>query len=470
MSTTTPQKRQRNREAPPLLETIPTAQGMPPREPHSWHTFPLGSKWFARFALALLALVPFHGFLTVFATNFGISYTVARLWTLAVLGAMSILAAYWLFRDAPLRHRLFTDYMPKVAFVYAVLVLVWAIRGVVLGSVGLPAAILGIFLDLRYIVFFLLIYMLSKYQHSLERRWLWVVLAGGIIVSVFAVLQYTVLPHDILTHVGYSAATIDPVETINDTPGYVRVFSFLRGPNALGAYLVVISTLLVVLRRWWARRLVWALALSVSLGALLFSFSRSAWIGTAVALGVIVVLHLRTKRQWYYALGLGVVGLIILMGLYGVTRHNIAVQNTLYHTSDASTARTSSNSQRLLAWRTAAKAVIRQPFGNGVGSAGPASVHNTKAPTKISENYYLQVAQETGWAGFLVYAMLLIAVAVTLWRQRDDTLSRALFASLLGLLVVSLFSHAWSDESLAFTWWGLAGLAIGQRVWRPLKP
>jgi hypothetical protein len=51
-----------------------------------------------------------------------------------------------------------------------------------------------------------------------------------------------------------------------------------------------------------------------------------------------------------------------------------------------------------------------------------------------------------------------------LWKRRSDPLALTLLASLVGICFVNLLSHAWTDDTLAYTWWGLAGIAIGTGV------
>ena len=36
----------------------------------------------------------------------------------------------------------------------------------------------------------------------------------------------------------------------------------------------------------------------------------------------------------------------------------------------------------------------------------------------------------------------------------------SLFGSLIGLTFINLLSHAWTDDTLAYVWWGLAGIAM----------
>jgi hypothetical protein len=66
-----------------------------------------------------------------------------------------------------------------------------------------------------------------------------------------------------------------------------------------------------------------------------------------------------------------------------------------------------------------------------------------------------------GWLGLAVFLAILAEVAYLLWQGRKDNLSLVLFAALLGITFINLLSHAWTDDTLAFIWWGLAALALG---------
>ena len=420
-------------------------------------------------AATIIGLVPFHAFLTVWGASFGLSYTLLRLWSTVVLVVLAAIVTVWLVKDKELRVWFSQSYLVVVTAVFIVLNLLSGARGVLLGNVSIEAFWFGLLLNVRYLIFFLAIVMLMKYSRWAWQRWVRIVLAAAIIVSAFAVLQYLVLPHDFLTHFGYGAATIEPLETINNNTEYIRIASTLRGPNPLGAYMLVIISLLVALWSWLHRKAVWGIVLGLCTGALIFSFSRSAWLGTALAVACVIIMRLRSRQQWR-RVGLISLGMIIITGVIFTSFHNSQLlQNLLYHTDDHSNVALSSNDQRSSALREGAKDVLNNPLGRGVGSAGPASTHNTVAPARLAENYYLQIGQELGWAGLFVYGALSVAVALQLWRQRRDLLTLGVLAAFAGLFVVNMLSHAWTDDTLAFTWWGLAGLVIGVGVWHKQK-
>ena len=98
-----------------------------------------------------------------------------------------------------------------------------------------------------------------------------------------------------------------------------------------------------------------------------------------------------------------------------------------------------------------------------MGIAGPASTHNNH-PAKIAENFYIQIGQETGVLGLVVFLVINIIVGYRLFLSRADTLSLLLFASLIGISLVNMVSHAWADDTLSLIWWAFAGVALSPKL------
>jgi len=195
------------------------------------------------------------------------------------------------------------------------------------------------------------------------------------------------------------------------------------------------------------------------------SFSRSAWIGCAVSLMYILALRLKTRKNWLWAGGIATAIAIILGFSFAALSNSKMVQNVLLHTESNSNIAEDSNDVRYSALRSTLHEVTHEPLGRGVGSAGPASVHNTKAKPRMAENYFLQITQETGWFGLFAYLAMLYVVGMQLWKLRDQKLAVGLFAAFIGVVVINMLSYAWTDDTLAFTWYGLAGLVLGTWVW-----
>ena len=197
---------------------------------------------------------------------------------------------------------------------------------------------------------------------------------------------------------------------------------------------------------------------------LFFSYSRSAWIGTVLSLGVLGGLLLGRRMARRQVLP-AVVSMVVVasVGLYFFGSKQ-SVQDTLLHTSSVSKSSQSSNAVRIKSIRNAAKDVWHNPLGRGPGTAGPASFRNVGHPVRIAENYYLQIGQEVGVLGILIFLAINLLVAQELWKQKAEPLAQILLASLVGITFVNMLSHAWADDTLSLLWWGLAGIAIAPGI------
>jgi O-antigen ligase len=416
----------------------------------------------------VIALLPFHAFLTVWlSSNFG-NYTAWRLWKEVLVFVASFGLVYLLSFDARVRHQMLGRKLFWLSGLYILVQLLWGLVAYKNDSVSLKAVALGTLLNIRFIVFFLTAWAVAIRTDRLERRWPRLLLWPAAVVVGFGLLQVFVLPVDFLRHFGYSAQTIEPFETINNNIHYIRYASTLRGANPLGAYLLLPICALALLlirypRQWnWAR----GLLLVGSIAMLVFSFSRAAWIGAVISV-MTVFLATRTIQWWQkYSKALVAVSVgVIFVVAFGVARlqHDARFQNYFLHTEHNSAIKTTSNDGHAAALRQGIDHIVHEPFGRGPGSSGPASIYN-KEPARIPENYFLQIGEETGWLGLGLFLAINGTVAYVLFLRRAAPLNLMLLASFVGLSFIALLSHVWTDDTLAYIWWGLAGAAVGMTV------
>jgi hypothetical protein len=420
--------------------------------------------WLANISVLMILLLPFHAFLTVWLSTFIGHYTALRLWKeyLLALGMMGVL---WLFiTDGKIRSHTLTRRLVWLMLAYIALTVIWGLLALNQHDVTAKALGYGLIVNLRFLLFFLMAWTVALRLARFRKRWEWLVLWPAAGVIAFGLLQIFVLPNDFLRHFGYGPATIQPIITINNNPHYVRFFSTLRGANPLGAYLVVPISLLTVLLVRKGRNWPHAVFLAAALVVLFFTFSRSAWIGAALSIVTILFLsHLAPRAQRLVALlALGI--LIIAVGIGIGYRHNTSFQNFVLHTQTNSAVPTTSDQGHLAALRAGLRDLSHHPLGYGPGTAGPASYYNTGHPVRIAENYYIQIGQEVGWLGLAMFLLINVGVGYLLLVRRDDPLALSLFASLIGLTFINLLSHAWTDDTLAYVWWGLAGIAMVTKV------
>jgi hypothetical protein len=416
--------------------------------------------WASGSVLLIMTLVPFHAFLTVWLSSLIGHYTALRLWDEVLLALAALVVLILLLIDHHMRSHTLPRRLVQLVLLYILVTLVCGLVAFKQQHVTEKSLGYGLIVDLRFLVFFLIAWSLSLRTKRLQDRWRGALLFPATLVVIFGLLQAFLLPTGFLHHFGYGPQTISPVETINHNQHYLRIMSTLRGANPLGAYLVIPISLLsvLILRGHGYRRykLLWAGAVLT----LFFSFSRSAWLGAIISIAIIAALSLRSNKMRRRLL-MAVSGFIVLAAVLTASLwHNVHFQNLVFHTQEGSSIKATSDEGHAAALRAGMHDMVHRPFGRGPGTAGPASIYNQPHGTRIAENYFIQIGQETGWLGLGLFLLINAGVGYLLWLRRGDPLALALFASLIGLSFINLLSHAWTDDTLAFIWWGLAGLSL----------
>jgi hypothetical protein len=406
----------------------------------------------------IIILIPFHAILTVWlADNFG-HYIAFRLWKEVLLVLITLGAVFLLISDHKVRSHTLTRRLVWLVLLYSLVQIIWGALAYKNHDVSAKALGFGLISNLRLPAFFLVTWAVALRTNRLHQKWQRRVLLPALIVITFGLIQVFLLPPDFLTHFGYGAGTIDPYETINNNEHYVRIISTMRGPNPLGAYLIVPISILAVLIKRGQKRWQEIALLVAALLVLFFSFSRSAWLGALISLSVVTFPMLKSHLLKPKTMSLVALSLVIIASLGFMFRDNARLQNIILHTEEHSTSKISSNDGHQDATTKGMRDIVKHPLGRGTGTSGPASFYNS--PTRIPENYFLQIGQETGLIGLTLFLLINAGVGYLLWLKRDDPLALSLFASLIGLSFVNLLSHAWTDDTIAYLWWGLAGIAM----------
>jgi len=191
--------------------------------------------------------------------------------------------------------------------------------------------------------------------------------------------------------------------------------------------------------------------------------SRSAWLG-AVATGIAMAAILLPRARlasWARRSIIPVVLVALVIGWGTLTIP--AVRLAIFHSSPGDSSLNEGSNDKH--WEATAKGiadVVRHPLGSGPGSAGPASFYNTSG-TNVSEDYYVQIAQEVGVFGLALFVAICWFTVRDIVRRIPDVLPAALLASFVGISLINILLHGWADDPLSITWWALAGLFIGKK-------
>ncbi len=422
--------------------------------------------WLVRVLLvafaAILILLPVHTFISNWGgATFG-SLLVWKVWPeLLMVAMLPFLLAYYHYRP-DVAKKLSKNWLTILIAAYIILNIGYG----VISHASQAAVIAGLLMNMRFVAILLLAQAIAYSDDTwvvAAKRWLepWLFVTT-ILLAVLAILQVTVIPRDFLTQFGYDKQTTTaPYLTVDEHPDALRAFATMRGPNPLGEYLILplILALLAMIRE--PRNLLAGLALGLGLVALVATGSRSAWLGLIVAAVALITASVPIKKL-LVGIAWAFVPVVSLTFVFFWVAANVpALRLAVFHSSVGDPTLTEGSVDKH--WQATTEGAVdvwQHPLGQGVGTAGPASFYNTSAGPKIPENYFVQIAQEMGFVGLGLFVLINFVVVYRLWRQRQQTWSRVLFASFIGLTVVNIFLHGWSDDPTSMTWWGIAGLFL----------
>lgn len=420
------------------------------------------------FALALSVYMPLHIFLSQWLSTYtgGLEVWKAAKDVILVLAVFPLL--FLAFKQGAFKSTFFKRFIILGAAYVAIYMLFLLFDR----NADLISAITGSVYNTRILGYLLLGYVVanSKLGAQYARTVLKVTLVMALIVATFGVLQYF-LPKDFLTHFGYSLERgVKAMFFIDDKPDFPRVMSTLRDPNSLGAYLalpIVYSTYFLFIKRgkqeWkvlsdkWLRILLVASAL-----CLIATFSRSGAITVFVSVATLLLVSIRNKRavtKKYAPLAL--VGIVLIGSLLFAFRNTYVYKNVVIH-SDESSAQLDPNELRVALNKDAVYRIKNNPFGEGPGTAGVVSINNPEG-VKLTENYYLQIAEEVGVVGLAMFICIFALFLLRLCAVRSN-FGIIIFSVGVGIAVFSLLNHAWINEALALQWWLLSGLAVAKKL------
>jgi hypothetical protein len=119
-----------------------------------------------------------------------------------------------------------------------------------------------------------------------------------------------------------------------------------------------------------------------------------------------------------------------------------------------------SDSQHAASLSDGVAAIIREPLGHGLGTAGPATFH--AGNINIVEDYYLQIGYETGLAGIGLFIFIIVSLTLSLVRRIPNSfLAVPTAAALVGISIVALVLPSWVDSTTALVTWIIAGAVAG---------
>lgn len=309
--------------------------------------------------------------------------------------------------------------------------------------------------------FILLLFQFLIFSKEQIQKLLKIILGVGFFVTVFGLIHALFLPQDFLTFFGYSinrniwdpTMAISSCQFLEHTQNFCRATSFFGGPTRYGTYLLLILSLSVMSfseTKEKKRKIFLGLLIVLSLTNILLTYSRSIWVGF-LALVVASLILLGRERIKPLPWGKILATIIALFAVFIFFTYD-SLQTILF--------RASSTSEHWQLMKEGWRQFLQHPFGLGLGTVGPASVYFKKF---ITENWYIQIALETGVLGILLFLAALFQIFKNLLEKIREggfsSLSTALFLTLLGISVAGLFTHSFEETTTVILLFGLIGLS-----------
>lgn len=427
----------------------------------------------------LIALLPFHAFLVSSARHFlnpsPLASFLISAWKEIVIVVLFLKVFLNYLKDKKFPFTIY--WIDKFIFVFFILAFV----SIFIGKVSLAQAIWGAKYDLEFLALYLIIRSFLITQTQIKTL-LKIFIAVLLISVTFGFFQIFILPADFLVSFGYSpipavTAKLDPGDKIpaiwNDF-GLNRAFSFFSGPNNFGFYLVVALIILVSLALYQKNQKLKNLLMIASILVafiLAQTFSRSAWLGGALALLILIILAFR-KKEFKVAFLTIMLGLVVIASIF--SRVNLFERKwfekiVLHGRITEAGEMTGSTSAHLKSYKSAYRLILEYPLGIGMGRVNAAAVKFKNGYSV--ENWYLQIALEVGILGFLAFLGIIFFYLQNIFSNlREKIYSSSnfyqglvlgVFLSLLALSVTGLFIPVWFDSSMTLTFWILAGITMG---------
>jgi len=223
-------------------------------------------------------------------------------------------------------------------------------------------------------------------------------------------------------------------------------FGGLRESATMVGPLTFASLCMIGLFLWWlyCRN---PLPAAMIAAGLVCSVTRSAWVGTALAIPLLAVLTKQMKRFLIYA--------ALALGLFIVSIPLLGLGDYLFLAKSGQDYSTQGHQESIL---QGLQYVAAHPFGSGPGTAG-AYATQTNSNGAFFESTYLTLAAEYGILATMCFLAFLVSAFRQVWRVRTP-LGYAAVSILVGFGAVMMVAPLHLDFPLATWIWFPVGLAV----------
>lgn len=295
--------------------------------------------------------------------------------------------------------------------------------------------------------FFIVAQLISSSKNA---RWLlYITVFLGGLLGFHGIYQY-------ITKAEMPSYWVDRLESGITT----RVFSIIGSPNILGSLMVLlipISIAFIVSEKKLIKKYLFGVITIFMCATLVFTSSRSAWIGFVVAMAV--YFWIKDKR------------LIILLVLLIIIAYAFVptIANRVNYLISPEYLISSAAGGRIARWTIGLDMLKQHPwFGLGLGQFGGAVAQNLKIPNAFYiDSYFLKIAVEMGLVGFTAFCLLIynalawgLRAVKRTTNSQDLSMAQGIFAGMVGVVVPNLVENVFEVPMMLAYFWIFAAVLI----------
>lgn len=257
----------------------------------------------------------------------------------------------------------------------------------------------------------------------------------------------------------------------NEAGVRTRVYSIFTSPNVFGSLLTLATPMaisLAIVNENKKGKAVFVFAALCMMASLVFTSSRGAWIGFALAIGIYVLL--KDKRLIIPC----IIGAILVIAAVP------SVGNRISYMLSPEYIESSLRGGRLVRWLTGFEIFANQPvLGVGLGHFGGAVAINHELrilvnaeliDTYYMDNYMLKTAVESGIVGFGAFVVLLYSVVINCFRtmkisktKLSKELTTGIMAGLCGVIAHNFVENVFEVPMMTSLFWVF--VAVVMNIW-----
>ncbi|MCK5811969.1 MAG: O-antigen ligase family protein [Clostridiales bacterium] len=361
-----------------------------------------------------------------------------------LLGALVLFIIKYIYEIKQKKHSLTPIDIPMLLFIVVNLFVLLANTTYI--EVGLE----GFRAVTTNLLWFFLVFSLIKDDKG-AKKVLPFIISATVIIALFGVYQY-------VAGVEMPASWVDSAELGVRT----RAFSVVQSPNVLGAIMTLASMISLGLFFYEEKiinKFFYALSFLIMVACLVFTLSRGAWIGFALAILVFVII--KDKR---FILPIAALGIIVILFIPAISSRVLYMISPEYLFS-------SLTGGRAMRWINGF-ALFQDNWLLGVGLGhfgGAVAMHYPYhfPEAFYMDNYFLKIAVESGILGFLSFFTLITVTLSSIFKhtklakdKKEFNILLGIFSGLLGVSIHCFFENIFEVPGMIVFYWMIVAIAM----------